>query len=195
MFLRTNLWISYREILVEIAMAKSKLIELRPVGHLTTDAIGPAGKRVFYIQAWKEDRTVTLIVEKVQIQSLAVGVEQFLADVNNKYADLPDASATYDEDQMHVHPPLDPLFRVGQLGLGYDPDADLVTLELRESPQGEEEPAEDLGVVRLWCTRSQIRAIANWGLEIAARGRPLCPQCGQPMDPEGHFCAKKNGHK
>ena len=176
-------------------MAKSKLIELRPVGHLTTDAIGPAGTRVFYIQAWKEDRTVTLIVEKVQIQSLAVGVEQFLADVNNKYADLPDASATYDEDQMHVHPPLDPLFRVGQLGLGYDPDADLVALELREAPQGEEEPTEELGVVRLWCTRSQIRAMANWGMEIAARGRPLCPQCGQPMDPEGHFCVKKNGHK
>jgi hypothetical protein len=23
---------------------------------------------------------------------------------------------------------------------------------------------------------------------------PMCPQCGQPMEPEGHFCAKKNGH-
>ncbi len=188
-------------------MAKSKLIELRPVGHITTDAIGPAGKRVFYIQAWKEDRTITLIVEKVQIQSLSVGVEQFLADVNTKYADLPDASAEYDEDQMHVHPPVEPLFRVGQLGLGYDPQADLVALELREAPEAEaaeqgaeeaeaaEKSAEEASVVRLWCTRSQIRALANWGLELAARGRPLCPQCGQPMEPEGHFCAKKNGHK
>lgn len=176
-------------------MAKSKLIELRPVGHITTDAIGPAGKRVFYIQAWKDDRTVTLIVEKVQIQSLAVGVEQFLADVNTKFADLPDAVADYDENQMHVHPPVDPLFRVGQLGLGYDPDADLVALELREVPETEEQAAEELQVVRLWCSRSQIRAMANWGMEIAARGRPLCPQCGQPMEPDGHFCTKKNGHK
>ncbi len=182
-------------------MAKPKLIELRPVGHITTDAIGPAGKRIFYIQAWKEDRTITLTVEKVQIQSLAVGVEQFLADVNTKFADLPDASADYDEDQMHVHPPVDPLFRVGQLGLGYDPEADLVALELREAPepeveeQGSKEAKEELSVVRFWCTRSQIRAMANWGLELAARGRPLCPQCGQPMEPEGHFCAKKNGNK
>jgi uncharacterized repeat protein (TIGR03847 family) len=176
-------------------MAKPKLIELRPVGHITTDAIGPAGKRAFYIQAWKDDRTITLSCEKTQIQSLAVGVEQFLADVNTKYADLPDASAEYDEDQMHVHPPLDPMFRIGQLGLGYDPDADLVALELRELLEGEDSKADDQTVVRLWCTRSQIRALANWGLEIAARGRPLCPQCGQPMDPEGHFCAKKNGHR
>lgn len=176
-------------------MAKSKLIELRPVGHITTDAIGPSGKRVFYIQAWKEDRTITLIVEKVQIQSLAVGVEQFLADVNTKFADLPDASPDYDETQMRVHPPVDPLFRVGQLGLGYDPEADLVALELREAPKVEGQSAEEMHVVRFWCTRSQIRAMANWGLEIASRGRPLCPQCGQPMEPEGHFCTKKNGHK
>ena len=176
-------------------MAKPKLIELRPVGHITTDAIGPSGKRIFYIQAWKDDRTITLSCEKTQIQSLAVGVEQFLADVNTKYADLPDASAEYDEDQMHVHPPLEPMFRIGQLGLGYDPDADLVALELREQLEGEDRKADEQTVVRLWCTRSQIRALANWGLEIAARGRPLCPQCGQPMDPEGHFCAKKNGHR
>lgn len=176
-------------------MAKPKVIELRPVGHVTTDAIGPAGKRVFYIQAWKGDRTITLICEKTQIQSLAVGVEQFLADVNTKYADLPGASADYDEEQMHIHPPVDPLFRIGQLGLGYDPDGDLVALELRELAEGGQESEEDLTVVRFWCTRSQIRALANWGIEIASRGRPVCPQCGQPMDPEGHFCARKNGFK
>lgn len=175
-------------------MPKSKLIELRPVDHITTDAIGPAGKRVFYIQAWKEERIVTLIVEKVQVQSLAVGVEQFLAELNTKHVDLPDASADYDEDQMHVHPPVDPLFRVAQLGLGYDPEQDLVALELREEQEGEA-AAEEQSVVRLWCTRSQIRAMVNWGIEVAGRGRPLCPQCGQPMDPEGHFCVKKNGHK
>lgn len=172
-----------------------KPIELRPVGHITTDAIGPAGKRVFYIQAWKDDKTITVICEKTQIQSFAVGVEQFLAEVNTKYVDLPDASADYDEDQMHVHPPVEPLFRVGQLGLGYDPEEDLVAIELRELAEDEGTAAEDLALVRLWCTRSQIRAMANWGLEIASRGRPLCPQCGQPMDPAGHFCVKKNGHK
>jgi predicted amidophosphoribosyltransferase len=28
-----------------------------------------------------------------------------------------------------------------------------------------------------------------------AAGRPICSMCGQPIDPEGHFCPRKNGHR
>ncbi len=169
-------------------------IDLKPVTHLTTDAIGPLGKRVFYIQGWQEAKTVTLIVEKIQIQSLAVGLEQFLTEINEKFPDLPEASADYVEEKMHINPPVDPLFRVGELGLGYDADNDLVVLVTRELlPEGDEPGEAD--VVRFWCSRSQIRAMCHWGMEVSSRGRPLCPQCGQPMDPEGHFCPKRNGHK
>ena len=169
-------------------------IDLQPVTHITTDAIGPPGKRVFYIQGWQEERTITVIVEKIQIQSLAVGLEQFLAEIDEKYPDLPEASAEFVEEVMRIHPPVDPIFRVGELGLGYDADRDLVVLVTRELLQ-EGEDASQAGVVRYWCTRSQIRAMCHWGMEVVSRGRPTCPQCGQPMDPEGHFCPKKNGHQ
>lgn len=171
-----------------------KEIDLRPVTHITTDAIGPPGKRVFYIQGWQEERTVTLIVEKLQIQSLAVGLEQFLAEVQEKFPNLPEATGDYQEAQMHIHPPVDPIFRTGELGLGYDTDSDLIVLIAREIIS-EEDDAEDARVVRFWCTRSQMRAMCRWGIEIASRGRPICPQCGQPEEPEGHLCPKKNGHK
>jgi uncharacterized repeat protein (TIGR03847 family) len=171
-----------------------KEIDINPVTHITTDAIGEPGKRVFYIQAWKGDEVVTLLVEKFQIQTLAIGVEQFLAEIHQKFPDLPEASAEYDEDRMHIHPPVDPLFRIGELGLGYDPEKDQVVLIAREIvPEGRD--PEEARVVRIWCTRSQIRAMSRWGIELASRGRPLCPQCGEPMDPEGHFCPKKNGRK
>lgn len=168
--------------------------DLHPITHITTDAIGPPGKRVFYIQGWQEERTVTLIVEKLQIQSLAVGLEQFLAELNNKFPDLPDASAEYDQDKMHIHPPVDPLFRTGELSLGYDTDNDLVVLIANEL-LGEDQSSDEGRVVRFWCSRSQIRAMCHWGMEVASRGRPICPQCGQPEEPEGHFCPKKNGHE
>ena len=89
---------------------------------------------------------------------------------------------------------LDPLFRVGEFGLGYDADSDLMVLVAREL-MPDEAPPEEGGVVRFWCTRDQLRALARWGIEVASRGRPVCSQCGEPMDPEGHFCPKKNGHK
>jgi len=91
-------------------------IDLRPVNHITADAIGQPGKRVFYIQAWQNQRTITLIVEKIQVQSLAVGVEQFLVEIAEKFPTLAEASADYNEDKMHIHPPVDPLFRVGEIG-------------------------------------------------------------------------------
>lgn len=172
----------------------SKEIDLRPVTHITTDALGPPGKRVFYLQGWQGERTVTVIVEKIQIQSLAVGVEQFLAEVSEKFSELPEASSEYVEENMRINPPVDPLFRVGELGLGYDADSDLVVLVAREIVPEDSDP-EEADVVRFWCTRSQLRAMVLWGMDVAAKGRPLCPQCGEPMDPEGHFCPKRNGHK
>ena len=169
-------------------------IDFQPITHITTDAIGQPGKRVFYIQAWQNERTISLIVEKIQIQSLAVGLEQFMAEINTKFPDLPGASADYVEERMHIHPPVDPLFRVGEVGLGYDAESDLVVLVIREQLPEDKDP-EEASVVRFWCTRDQILAMCRWGTEVASRGRPLCTQCGQPIDPEGHFCPRKNGHK
>jgi uncharacterized repeat protein (TIGR03847 family) len=169
-------------------------IELLPVDHITTDAIGPKGQRVFYLQGTKDDQVVTLIAEKFQIQSLAVGAEQFLAEIAEKFPEIPDALADFDESIMRIDPPVDPVFRLADIGLGYNAEDDLVVLVIHELlPDGSE---DDPGVVRLWCTRDQLRALGRWGMEVASRGRPICPQCGQPEEPEGHFCVKKNGgHK
>jgi uncharacterized repeat protein (TIGR03847 family) len=80
------------------------------------------------------------------------------------------------------------------MGLGYDADNDMIVVLAREIV-AEGEDQEQAAVVRFWCTRTQARQLAAWGSEVASRGRPICPQCGQPMEPEGHFCPKKNGHK
>jgi len=169
-------------------------MDFGPVSHITADAIGPPGKRVFYLQAQHKERTITLIIEKFQLQALAVAVEQFLAEVHERFAGLQEASGEYQEEWMRIQPPVDPLFRVGEMGLGYDPEHDLMVLMVKEIvPEGGDPDAAR--EVHIWCSREQVRALVRWGLEVAARGRPICPQCGEPMDPEGHFCPKKNGHK
>jgi uncharacterized repeat protein (TIGR03847 family) len=173
-------------------MADNEII-FDPVDHITTDAIGPPGKRVFYLQAWKGNRTLTLLIEKFQVQSLAVGVEQFLEEIEQRYPNTENVSSAYDEQRMHIQPPVDPLFRIGELGLSYDVDRDMVIVIAREVASGEK-TAEEGTVARLFCTRAQIQALTQWGMEVVDRGRPICPYCGQPEEPEGHFCPKKNGH-
>jgi uncharacterized repeat protein (TIGR03847 family) len=169
-------------------------IDVDPCDHITADALGQPGERVFYIQAFQDQRTVCVIIEKTQLQSLSIGVEQFLSQISKQSPDLPEASGDYLEEGMRINPPVDPLFRVGEIGLGYDKERDMVVIFVKEVLAEDADP-ESAASIRFWCTREQIRKMARWGAEVATRGRPTCPQCGQPMEPEGHFCAKKNGHK
>ena len=104
------------------------------------------------------------------------------------------ASAAPIANRVRISPPVEPVFRVGEIGLGYDKERDLLVVVTREMLLEGDDP-EEAAVIRFWCTRSQARALSRWGVEVIQRGRPLCPQCGQPMDPTGHFCPKKNGHK
>jgi uncharacterized repeat protein (TIGR03847 family) len=168
--------------------------DLNPVSRITTGAIGPPGKRVFYLQARQGSDLVTLIVEKAQIQSLAVGLEQFLQELREQYPDLDEAESSFVETAMDLETPIDPAFRVGQLGLGYDRPTDRVVIVAHEL-QVEGEDPELATVARFWCSRSQLLALGHWGMELAGRGRPICGNCGEPMDPEGHFCPRSNGHK
>jgi uncharacterized repeat protein (TIGR03847 family) len=169
--------------------------EIKPVSKITTDAIGEPGKRVFYLQAQDEKQVVTLLIEKQQVQSLAIGVEQFLEDLQKRYPEITQASSDYVEREMALEKPFDPAFRIGQLGLGYDEENDLLILVARELQTTEEEEDQGASVARFWCTRSQLRGMCHWGIELANRGRPICGNCGQPIDKEGHFCPKSNGHR
>jgi uncharacterized repeat protein (TIGR03847 family) len=171
-------------------------IDLDPLQHVTSDAIGQPGARVFYIQGWRptDPQPVTLIIEKVQLASLALGVDQMLTELAKQKPELAVPATQFDPEKMRINPPVDPLFRAGEMGLGYDADRDRIVILLREVVMEGDDSAE-AAEIRFWCTRLQARLLADWSKEVIDRGRPICPQCGQPMEPEGHFCPKKNGHK
>ena len=134
-------------------------VDVDPCDYITSDAIGQPGQRVFYIQAFQAEKTYTVIIEKAQLQSLAIGVEKFLAEVERQNPSLKEAAADYVEEQMRIHPPVDPLFRVGEIGLGYDQPRDRVVLFARELLLEEQDP-EEASAIRFWCTRTQVRKLA-----------------------------------
>jgi uncharacterized repeat protein (TIGR03847 family) len=173
----------------------SARLELDPVGRVTAGAVGEPGARTFYLQARKDDVLVSLLLEKQQVALLSMHIDELLERVGAPESEDPDP------DALQLEEPITPEFRVGQIGLGYDEKRDLVLLQCDEYvPEEEEEgqeaiPEDEQGRVRLWATRAQIQALARRGeLEVTA-GRPICPMCGEPMDPEGHFCIRSNGHR
>jgi uncharacterized repeat protein (TIGR03847 family) len=168
-------------------------MDLGPVQRITTDAIGEPGQRVFYLQTRAGDELVTVIVEKQQVQLLSTSILELLATLDIETGPGPD------ESEMALEDPVEARWRAGRLALGFDQALGMFTLEIEEyRPELDDEeappPDEPAEVVRLLATTDQMLAVSRQGAAVAARGRPTCQFCGNPMDPEGHACPAMNGH-
>jgi uncharacterized repeat protein (TIGR03847 family) len=179
-------------------------IELDCVDALGAGAVGEPGQRAFYIQARSEAAQLTVLVEKEQVALLATEAVAFLDRIADQYPEdpivLPPAVAELRE-------PTVPLFRARMIGLGFDPERELVLIELRErSDDDDDEEEDDVAagspdataddeegyVARIYATRPQVRAMAAHGAGAVAAGRPRCELCSQPLDPAGHRCPRWN---
>jgi uncharacterized repeat protein (TIGR03847 family) len=174
-------------------MMPYQVFDLNPVERITTDAIGEPGSRVFYLQGRKGRQLVTVICEKEHVAALAMAIDQILLSLAGGEEDdvvEPDPAL---EGHMELEYPLEPVFRTGRVNLGYDQNTELLVVIAYElMPEEDETPPS---VARFWATPAQMRAFSIRGQEVVAAGRPVCAMCGEPIDPEGHFCPRKNGHR
>lgn len=175
------------------------LIEFDPVDAIGAGAFGVPGDRVFVIQARKGEAVLSVLVEKEQVALLATEASQFLDGLDEKFPDdVVDALAPSVATGSGPVSEAEPLFRARLIGIGFDEGRGLVLLELREDAPDEEEeappdPDDTEGrVARLYATRAQVRAMVANGASAVASGRPRCPLCDFPMDPEGHHCPRWN---
>jgi uncharacterized repeat protein (TIGR03847 family) len=194
--------------------------ELDPADSLGAGAIGEPGERSFYLQARKESAQLTVLVEKEQVALLAAEAGAFLDQLDVDYPeeqppeDDPLESDPPESDPLESDPraatlrePAVPLFRAQAIGIGFDPQRSLMLIELRERAKEHDEDLPQLSgsevdpidseeeegwVARIYATRSQVRAMLVSGAAAVVSGRPPCPLCDQPMDPEGHICPRWN---
>src|SRR5437870_2211937 len=107
----------------------SKIIELNPADFITVGTIGPKGQRIFHLQSGKGSQFVSLTIEKEQALALSEAIREMLEDLQERY---PDATFSETVDltgvDMDLREPIEPIFRVAQMGLGYDEDRDMVVL-------------------------------------------------------------------
>jgi uncharacterized repeat protein (TIGR03847 family) len=173
-------------------------MELEAVDKVTAGAVGEPGERTFFLQARAGDLLLTIGVEKEQVELLSSSILEILATVDKETGDGPP------EEELELEAPLEPLWRAGRLSIGYSEERDRMLLELEEvvaqaeEDEGEEEEPDDApdpDRVRVWATREQMLALSRHGAAVAARGRPRCRFCGNPMDAEGHTCPAMNGHR
>lgn len=160
--------------------------DLREPDRFTAGAVGEPGARVFFLQAVEGTQVVSLRLEKQQVGALGL----YLQGVLN---DLPVVPVTERPSDMDLAEPVVAEWVVGTLGVAYDTESDRIVLQADELVAEDEE--EDGGLARFHLTRAQVVAFCELAETLVAAGRPPCPICGQPMDPDGHVCPRSNGHK
>ncbi len=166
-------------------------IELNPVSQLTIGTIGVPGKRTFYLQGSKGSHTISLIIEKHQAAMLATSFESLLEELDRQHPPLAPGSRETVLTDLRLREPVEALFRVGNIGLGYNDDNNRIVVIAYELVSEDEEP----NIVSFWATRYQIETLITHTREMVKAGRPICGNCGGPIDPEGHFCPKRNGFR
>jgi uncharacterized repeat protein (TIGR03847 family) len=175
-----------------------------PPERFVAGTVGRPGDRTFFLQARDGPRVVSVVLEKVQVAVLADRLGELLAELERRgvetAGELVEAMA---EDVAPLDEPLNEAFRAGSLTLGWDGDAERVLVEARaESEDGEAiDPDEDddededgPDLLRVRITAEAARSFVSRAARVVAAGRPPCPLCGAPLDPQGHICPRRNGH-
>jgi uncharacterized repeat protein (TIGR03847 family) len=150
---------------------------------IVVGAVGQPGSRAFYLQARTGSRIVSVALEKEQSAVLAEKIEEILDELmvsdGNQFS-IPAVAPVELLDDGPLDQPVEPQFRAGTLGLGWDPSTLQVVIEAYplveavgddpdfDEPDPAEEPAE-MFVVRI--PVGTARAFAKRTLEVVAAGR------------------------
>jgi len=153
--------------------------------HFAAGAVGEPGQRTFYVQAREGAQLITLKVEKEHVGALA----DYLAGLLVQLSATPDKAA----EAAELVEPLEAVWDVGAIAVGYDEDAGRVVIVANEAT-AEDAESEEAGVARFRITPAQATAFVERARELMKGGRPICPMCSRPKDATGHVCPRSNGH-
>ncbi len=179
-----------------------------PPERFVAGTVGEPGHRTFFLQARDGARVTSVALEKQQVEALAERVDELLDEVmqaTGGSAVVP-AVAPFDlVDNDPLEQPIEEEFRAGTMTLSWDSSTERIVIEVFPfteaavvSPDQVEEDLEEpepdeIFLVRL--TAGAARAFVGRARTVIGAGRPDCPFCGNPVDPDGHLCVRANGFK
>ncbi|WP_375422761.1 DUF3090 domain-containing protein [uncultured Friedmanniella sp.] len=173
--------------------------------------VGQPGERAFFLQAREGNRITSVACEKQQVSVLAEHLDRVLDEVVRRSsgpADVP-PSTRLASDTDPLDAPITEEFRVGTMTIAWDPSIDKIVIELFSNvdvdddadesappavdPEPDEVEADEVFVVKI--TAAYARDFVARAQALVSAGRPPCPFCLQPLDPEGHICPRSNGYR
>jgi len=195
-----------------VVRAMARVIHVfRAPDRFVAGTVGQPGDRTFYLQASEQSRLISVALEKQQVQVLAERIGSLLEEVHRRFGtDVPDDPPPDDLDTEPLDVPVEEEFRVGTMALAWDGEEQRMIVEAQALVELDADTEEDLAeaeerllqdeengppMLRVRLTGAQARAFAKRALDVVNAGRPPCPLCSLPLDPEGHVCPRQNGYR
>ncbi|GAA4666904.1 MULTISPECIES: DUF3090 domain-containing protein [Streptomyces] len=184
-----------------------------PPDRFVAGTVGLPGRRTFFLQATAAGRTTSVALEKAQVEALAERIDELLDEVVRRTggnAPVPAVAPAEMTDTAPLDAPVEEEFRVGTMALAWDGEEQRMVVEAQALVELEADTDEDLAeaeerllqddvngppMLRVRLTGTMARAFAKRALEVVNAGRPPCPLCSLPLDPEGHVCPRQNGYR
>ncbi len=179
-----------------------------PPERFVTGTVGLPGQRTFFLQARSGPRLVSVALEKQQVAALAERIDELLDEVmasQTSESTIPAVAPLGLDDTDALERPIEEEFRAGTMTLSWDPDDERVVIEVFPFTEAavvapdqvdedfEEPEPEEMLLVRL--SAGAARAFVKRSAQVIEAGRPSCPFCGNPVDPDGHLCVRANGFR
>lgn len=163
--------------------------EFGPVSRLDAEAIGEPGKRTFRLVIDSPGGSAILWMEKEQLLELSLSIKRALGMLEEERdAELqPIMTPVRSEDSLGGEPVE---FKIGKQILEYDKEERL----FRFWNHDVEDETNETAKLVFEATSEQVTRLSDDALSVCAAGRPICPLCHAPIDPDGHFCSRSNGH-
>ena len=154
---------------------------------IRAEAIGTPGQRRFRLIVEGAPGIAHLWLEKGQLMQLAVIIQQMLEDLQSAKS-----TVAHPETNLPTTPTDGNIieFDIGDLNIAHDQEKSLFMLQAHDR---EDEPSKP-PTLGFWANESQIADFAIEAQAVCAAGRPICPLCDNPINPDGHSCPRSNGH-
>ena len=182
-----------------------QVFDYDPPERFVAGTVGQPGSRTFFLQARSGSRITSVVLEKSQVGVLAERVDELLDEVMRRSggnAPVPAVAPADSEDTAPLESPIEEEFRVGAMSLAWEVEAERVVIECfseglspEEETPGADDEGEEGSILRVSLTGAAARAFAKRAIAVVAAGRPPCPFCAGPLDPEGHICPRDNGYR
>jgi uncharacterized repeat protein (TIGR03847 family) len=181
-----------------------QILDYQAPDRFVVGTVGMPGERTFFLQVRQGNAITSVALEKAQVAVLAERVDQLLDEAAERSPDaMIPSSATADHgDASPLDAPIVEEFRVGAMALGWDEanlrvviEAHAVSEEGDEVPDIGDDDADGPSTLRVWIDAAYARAFAERARQVVSAGRPACPFCSQPLDPDGHICPRANGYR